>query len=113
MVNIISVGAIHQWGLEFDGCNNQLVNKAGEGVAVFEWHWNVPFLKLHSKHLEISARAIDFWTLHARLGHANLEATIQAGKQADYQVLNKPKDLSGCSTCHAGKDHQQKAGFDR
>jgi len=55
MVNIISVGAIHQWGLEFDGCNNQLVNKAGEGVAVFEWHWNVPFLKLHSKHLEISA----------------------------------------------------------
>ena len=113
MVNIISVGSLRQWGLKFDGSNNQLVNESGEGIATFEWHRNVPFLKLHSKHLEISARAIDFWTLHARLGHANLDAMIQAGKQADYRVLNKPKDLSDCSTCHAGKDHQQKKGFDR
>ena len=113
MVNIFSVGAVREWGLEFDGRSKQLVNEAGEGVAMFEWYRNVPFLKLHNKHHDISARAIDFWTLHARLGHANLDATIEAGKQADYRVLNKPKDLSGCSTCHAGKDHQQKKGFER
>lgn len=113
LVNIFSVGAIREWGMHFDGPNNRLINETGEGVAEFECHRNVPFLKLHEKHLEISARAIDFWTLHARFGHANLDATIQAGKQADYRVLSEPKDLSGCSTCHTGKNHQQQSGFNR